>query len=127
MFQITLIVGEKVSSIDLAYERNVSFVLKNPEAFKHPNVFMVDVAQSIKKAIESDIQLLIVSHSKFLLDLLGELIRLKKINAEDVKINLMDENNKLLQVSCFDNEGYLVNWPVGFMSPDFDIIDTVFK
>ncbi len=127
MFQITLTVGEKVSSIDLSYKQKEVRVLKNPEAFKHPNTFISEVAHSIKKAIEDDIHLHIISHSKFVLDLLGELIRLKKINPEDIKISLMNDNNKLLQISCFDNEGYLVNWPVGFMSPDFDIIDTVFK
>jgi predicted ATPase len=127
MFKIEMYVGLNVSKFPVSYKQGESLVLKNPEAFNHPTTTVNMVASTIKKAIENDNSLIILSHCKFVLDLLGELIRLKKIEPNNVVIHVLDEQNNIEQDSGFDEDGYLVNWPVGFLSADFEEAENLFK
>lgn len=57
------------------------------------------------------------THSMNTLNVISEFIREGKINAEQVFIHILeDDNRSIKQESSFDSDGYLVNWPVGELS-----------
>lgn len=83
-------------------------------------------ARKIAEKVFSDIKychntfdLNITTHSDVAINLVGHLISKNKIKAADVKVFILsDDNQNIQQESSFDEKGFLVNWPYGFMEPD---------
>lgn len=62
----------------------------------------------------------ISTHSDVPINLVGYLIGKGTLRAEDVRVMLMsDDNLTVMQESTFNPEGFLENWPYGFL--DYDI------
>jgi predicted ATP-dependent endonuclease of OLD family len=101
------------------------FTIEQPELHLHPEyqyrlakLFARIVNIGIKDRL--NIQIVFETHSKTMIDALGELIESNELNKEDVNIVLFnkDQNQTSTEVrfSEFDEEGYLTKWPIGFLS-----------
>jgi predicted ATPase len=99
--------------------------IEQPELHLHPahQSILADVlAGSIKAAVQSHLQIthfLIETHSDAIINRLGALIAEGLILPSDVNIIIFDrqENKTQITVSSFNDDGELVNWPYGFLSP----------
>ena len=67
------------------------------------------------------LQLLLETHSETIINYLGRAIERKRIKPEDVAVVLFERDKSSLfsrvNKSGFDQEGYLLNWPIGFFEP----------
>lgn len=101
-------------------------VLEQPELHLHPALqykFGLAISKVISQARRANLYFVIETHSKHLIDAIGESIRSGDIEESIVNIALfekMDDGVTNTTISGFDSEGYLTNWPVGFLSPDYD-------
>ncbi len=101
-------------------------VLEQPELHLHPALqykFGRSLAKVINKTKRADLYFVIETHSKHLIDAIGESIRENEISASVINITLFEKQKNGVthtQISGFDDEGYLINWPVGFLSPEYD-------
>jgi predicted ATPase len=107
--------------------RPVIFAIEQPELHLHPrlqgvltDVFVAAIQAAKDKGI--DLRLIIETHSKILVNRLGHLIYKNTISAEDVNIVLFeageDSGKVTVKTSHFDDEGYLIDWPLGFFEMD---------
>ncbi|MEX8192357.1 DUF3696 domain-containing protein [Comamonas guangdongensis] len=109
-------------------------VIEQPELHLHPeyqsrlaDVFAAAVKPS-KKNNNNDVSLIIETHSPHIVNRLGELVEQGKLSAEDVSILLFEpsedqQKSVKVNVSNFDEEGVLQNWPFGFFEPEFNNVD----
>ncbi|HDS0919446.1 TPA: AAA family ATPase [Pseudomonas putida] len=101
-------------------------VLEQPELHLHPALqykFGLAIAKVISRVHRADLYFVIETHSKHLIDALGESIRNEVIDESIVNIALFEKKDNGVtstSISGFDSEGYLFNWPAGFLSPDYD-------
>ncbi|MFJ4051430.1 AAA family ATPase [Pseudomonas hunanensis] len=101
-------------------------VLEQPELHLHPALqykFGRSLARVMSITKRPDLYFVIETHSKHLIDAIGESIREKEISEDSVNITLfqkLDDGITETNISGFDEDGYLVNWPVGFLSPEYD-------
>ncbi|MEX5567139.1 AAA family ATPase [Pseudomonas syringae] len=101
-------------------------VLEQPELHLHPALqykFGLAIAKVISQAKRLDLYFIIETHSKHLIDAIGESVRHDVIDEEIVNIAIFEKPESgvtTTTISGFDSEGYLVNWPIGFLSPDYD-------
>ncbi len=104
--------------------KQIIFAIEQPELHLHPAYqakLATMFASLVQTAKKDDLNLVILfeTHSKTMIDTIGDNIEDKIISKEDVNIVLFekDENN-LSQVnfSNYDENGYLENWPIGFFS-----------
>lgn len=66
----------------------------------------------------------VATHSDVIVNVLGELVSKKKVAPSDVTIFVLNEDNsEITHTSSFDEEGYLVNWPIGFFEYNYDEIN----
>lgn len=99
-----------------------TIVIEQPELHLHPALqhkFGLAIAKVIKLAEGLDYNFVIETHSKHLIDAIGESICEKIIDKGEVNIALFEKNSKgITKVSLagFDSDGYLENWPAGFLS-----------
>lgn len=97
-------------------------VIEQPELHLHPEMqSMVArlMARIVMSSSEIPIKFVIETHSKTFVDALGESIQDSELDSEDVSVYVVEPNGdgtSNVQKSTFDDEGYLVNWPVGFFS-----------
>lgn len=97
-------------------------VIEQPELHLHPEMqSMVArlMARIVKSESEIPIKFVIETHSKTFIDALGESIQDDQLDSEDVSVYVVEPNGdgtSSVQKSTFDDDGYLVNWPVGFFS-----------
>lgn len=88
------------------------------EAGMHPQKVAEKVLSDIKYC-NRNWDLHISTHSDIPLNLIGHLIGSGDINAEDVRVFIMSDDNQNIQCeSTYDPKGFLVNWQYGFL--DFD-------
>lgn len=101
-------------------------VLEQPELHLHPALqykFGLAIAKVCEKSEKLNLYFVIETHSKHLIDAIGESIRNKTIKEDIVNIALFEKGSDGItktELSSFDENGYLMNWPVGFLSPDYD-------
>ncbi|UZE34727.1 AAA family ATPase [Pseudomonas sp. B21-059] len=101
-------------------------VLEQPELHLHPALqykFGRSLARVMSITKRPDLYFVIETHSKHLIDALGEAVREKEVSGSSVNITLfqkLDDGITETKISGFDEDGYLVNWPVGFLSPEYD-------
>ena len=62
-------------------------------------------------------KILLETHSKSILDAIGNAVAENKINVDDVAVYLFETNNGIAEItkSSFNDDGYLTNWPLGFL------------
>ena len=99
------------------------FVVEQPELHLHPQLQakLADlfVGMSVRsKHNTSPVPCFVETHSKALLERVGELIDEKAISREDVQVLLFEKDGKdcTVRATGFDDEGILLDWPVGFLS-----------
>lgn len=105
-------------------DEEVIFVIEQPELHLHP-AYQANVAKLFAKVIyaakenSKNIKIIFETHSQSMIDALGEAIENKTIDKDDVSVIIFDktkEKGTLATNALFDDEGYFVNWPVGFFS-----------
>jgi hypothetical protein len=100
--------------------------LKLPENNFHPTDISLNLLETIS-LFDNEVGIYISTNSKIIIDTLSQMIRQDAIEGENIVINVLDEDNRLLTISGFDSEGYLTNWPSGCLSADFDLVDEKIK
>lgn len=101
----------------------IIYTIEQPELHLHPALqykFGVMLASVIKSDKNNLIQFVIETHSKSIIDGLGDSIKEKVIDNEKVNIYIFDKNEERetnVQKAHFNEEGYLRNWPIGFFTP----------
>uniref|UniRef100_UPI0039058B97 AAA family ATPase n=1 Tax=Pseudomonas putida TaxID=303 RepID=UPI0039058B97 len=97
-------------------------ILEQPELHLHPALqykFGESIAKVATLAKLHDVIFIIETHSKHLIDAIGQSIREDELDETSVNIALFEKSDYGItetSLSGFDNEGYLVNWPIGFLS-----------
>ncbi|EPE2651753.1 AAA family ATPase [Vibrio fluvialis] len=107
----------------LASHKEVTFVIEQPELHLHPQ-FQNLLAKAFAKVVKltrnsnSSIRILFETHSNVMIDALGEAISEGIIGKEMVNIVLFEKEGGITRtnVSSFSEDGYLLNWPIGFFS-----------
>lgn len=102
----------------------VLFIIEQPELHLHPeyqakvaNVF-AKVVSSVKKN-NKNIKFIFETHSQSMINEIGQCIQDKIISKEDVNIMIFEKNKEFGSTAFnaeFDEDGYLINWPIGFFS-----------
>ena len=105
----------------------ITFVIEQPELHLHPKLQAL-LANSFIKAIETakksriDLKLIIETHSETLVNRFGHLIADKQVDEQDINIVLFEKDIKKNKVeiknTSYDEEGFLLDWPMGFFEPD---------
>lgn len=102
----------------------VLFVIEQPELHLHP-AYQVRVANLFARVISSirnkkkNIKFIFETHSQSMIDALGDCIQQRIISKDDINITIFEKNKDVGTTTLkakFDDEGYLINWPVGFFS-----------
>jgi predicted ATP-dependent endonuclease of OLD family len=105
--------------------KQLIFTIEQPELHLHPEYqakLSRMFASAINTAKESGIDLIILfeTHSKTMIDTLGDCIEDNVLTNEDVNIVLFEKNidisSSQIRFSNFSKDGYLEKWPVGFFS-----------
>lgn len=102
----------------------VVLAIEQPELHLHPELQakLIDIIANIAKNKKDKIQFILETHSETMINRLGNLIYKNKISEKDVNIVIFekknDDFNTKVQISKFNKDGYLENWPIGFFSVD---------
>ncbi len=97
------------------------FIVEQPELHLHP-AYQAKIADVIEKIIDKEkLSLIIETHSPHLIYRFGELVEDKesRIDKEDIQILIFEENDGETHIrqAAFDDDGRLLNWPIGFFHP----------
>lgn len=106
----------------------VTFIIEQPELHLHP-AYQSNLAKIFAKVIakakdldkKTNIRIIFETHSQTMIEALGECIEDTSINinSDDISVIVFDKdisNSTTLKLSYFDDDGVLLNWPVGFFS-----------
>ncbi|MCU8012299.1 AAA family ATPase [Shewanella sp. SM74] len=103
-------------------EKQRIFVIEQPELHLHPE-YQSRLARMFCKVVstaaKSGIKIIFETHSKTMIDTIGDCIEEKTISNEDVNIVLFDKKDDCftnVSFSEFDKDGYLLKWPIGFFT-----------
>lgn len=111
-----------------AYNRNprIIIVIEQPELHLHPE-FQARFADMIARVIadarrkEVKMSLVIETHSDIIVNRLGDRILEQDVPAEDINIVIFNKQTEssptTVATAKYDNEGNLLNWPLGFFLP----------
>lgn len=105
-----------------AMKSNRTLVIEQPELHLHPALqykFGIAIAKVCKLASERGFKIVMETHSSQLIEALGDSIRSGVLTDQDINISLFEKNSSdctEVAQSGFDPEGYLTNWPTGFLS-----------
>jgi len=101
-----------------------TIVMEQPELHLHPGL-QAKLADAFATTVKpnssslSPIRILAETHSKEVINRLGELIEDKKLSKDDVAIyvfeNAESENISHVEKASFSDNGDLLNWPLGFL------------
>lgn len=98
-------------------------VIEQPELHLHPEM-QYRFAQAIVKIVSIsenlNLRFIFETHSKHMIDAFGHAIQDGKLSSDVINIALFEKSDDKcthLKTSGFDEDGYLENWPVGFLSP----------
>lgn len=74
-------------------------------------------------------ELNISTHSDVIINVLGNLVINNKVSINDIKLFVLNEDNsEITHTANFDEDGYLENWPYGFLDVNYsDLINTINK
>ena len=98
-------------------------VIEQPELHLHPEMqykFAKAIVEIVSlSAMRSDLIFVLETHSKHMIDAFGHAIQDKELSSDHINITLFEKNERketMIKTSGFDEDGYLKNWPVGFLS-----------
>jgi hypothetical protein len=85
-----------------------------PESGLHPRIYAGKLRKDIHYCA-GNFDLNISTNTMDTFNILGQMIENGELKSEQVSIFVLTEDNQSIkQVACYDEEGYLVNWPIGF-------------
>ncbi|AUR87600.1 hypothetical protein NVP1101O_189 [Vibrio phage 1.101.O._10N.261.45.C6] len=84
-----------------------------PETEKHPEEVIKWVDRNLREVYYYD-TIVIATHSKTLVDYLGDLIEFRELSQYEVFLEVVKD--KTVKQSWFDKQGDLINWEIGFFS-----------
>lgn len=106
--------------------KSIIFVIEQPELHLHPEyqsrlARLFSHVVSIARNKYIDLKIIFETHSKTMVDTLGDCIEENIIDKNDVNIVLFQKeasrnSSTIVSFSSFDENGYLNQWPVGFFS-----------
>ncbi|MDM3418877.1 AAA family ATPase [Citrobacter sp. Cb021] len=100
------------------------FVIEQPELHLHP-AYQTQLAYLFANTIKlasktnNNIQIIFETHSQAMIDAFGDYIESGEISKDDVNIVFFEKNGSegtTVKTAEFDEEGYFINWPIGFFS-----------
>lgn len=103
------------------------FAIEQPELHLHPGLQakLADVfiaAVELARENKIDLRLIIETHSEVIINRIGHRIANKELNSKDVNVVLFEKEPAALSTkvsfSDYDEDGFLTNWPIGFLEPD---------
>lgn len=107
----------------LGKNQQAVIVIEQPELHLHPEL-QHKFGRAISKIAQlqggEDFCFIIETHSKHIVDAIGESIEKKVLDNNDVNITTFEKDSigyTRTSLSGFDEDGYLINWPAGFLSP----------
>ena len=111
---------------ELINDTPITITIEQPELHLHPalQAKLIDVIVKVMKSLEGrkNVNFVIETHSKTIIDRLGTLIYKKKIEKNDIAIFIFNKDtenlNTKIECASFDEKGYLENWPIGFFEPE---------
>ena len=96
--------------------------IEQPELHLHPAMqrkIGSSLADSTKHIVAESQQkyILLETHSRSLIDSIGEAIASGDISSDNVAVFLFESDNQIAKIRStrFDEDGYLTNWPLGFL------------
>lgn len=105
-----------------------SLCIEQPELHLHPKMqfeygcMIADTLKTMEDCSSSRIKqkIILETHSRSIIEAIGQNIADKLIDRDDVAVYLFEEHPDKSSVSCvrsaeFNKEGYLNNWPLGFL------------
>lgn len=98
---------------------NITTIYKIYDLF-HPRKQVIILNLDIEKWKLAKNKVIIVTHSDSVLNFLSRKIRIGELESNDVKIFIFEET-EIIQ-SYIDQEGALLNWPVGWFYP-YDVFN----
>ena len=99
-----------------------TFCIEQPELHLHPSMqynlgktFVDSVIYTKMKKMDKKI--LVETHSRSFIDAVGDSVANGKIDSKDVAVYIFEKKNGnvSIELSEFDDDGYLTNWPLGFL------------
>lgn len=136
MSKVTLYVGKYVDQIKFQqgggpYGINEGEVIINPvnetyrilpETGKHSSVFAKEFAEDVVRC-QGLWDLHVSTHSHVLISVLGSMIDIGLLSKDNVQIVMMNEDNSIVEITGFDDNGYLLEeWIPGFMDWEDDFL-----
>ena len=110
-------------------ENDHILAIEQPELHLHPRfqvkfaILLANVTVEAKKD-KKNIRFIIETHSEMVLNKIGELIALNKLDKKDVNVLLFnakqEEMRNYVEFASYSKDGYLLNWPSGFFSENVD-------
>lgn len=96
--------------------------IEQPELHLHP-AMQYQLGQAFADSVKycddnrMDKKILVETHSRSFIDAVGESVSDGKIKVEDVAVYIFEqgENGVIIRLSEFDEEGFLQDWPLGFL------------
>lgn len=97
--------------------------IEQPELHLHPSMqyelgrAFVDAVKNSKEGSDGN-KILIETHSRSLIDAIGDAVAEGVVEAEDVAVYVFEKNTvgfASIKQSEFDDQGYLTHWPLGFL------------
>lgn len=102
----------------------IVFAVEQPELHLHPGLQakLIDIIASVAKNHKGKFQFILETHSETIINRIGNLIYKNKLDKNSVNVILfdkkLDDENTQINISNYDKEGYLKNWPSGFFLVD---------
>lgn len=103
-------------------KRTNCIVIEQPELHLHPSfqAKLADVFSAVA-GIGDAPHLIIETHSNHIVNRFGQLISEGKLKHSDVQILIFEkvpDSESIIRKAGFDEDGYFVNWPIGFFEPE---------
>lgn len=102
-------------------------VIEQPELHLHPRMqaLFADALVKVIQMTERNVCFVIETHSKYIIERIGEQIDKGNVSHSDVNVVLFnaqkeDEDFNYVEQVNFSKDGFLENWPIGFFSGDGD-------
>ncbi|MBK7918404.1 MAG: AAA family ATPase [Chloroflexi bacterium] len=109
--------------------RPITSAIEQPELHLHPRL-QAKVADAFVSTIQTakdlnlDLRLIIETHSETIVNRFGHSIAQGDLSHKDISVVLFEKSDSMKQTkvrtSYYDNEGFLIDWPLGFFDPQSD-------